>query len=287
MEYVEEAEVRELSPEKERNNRIINACVAYLIAYVGLSVFFHFITGFLAYKFYLHPKLYYFKIEFLSNFEQWTIERVNKTFAPSLIIFTIIGVSMLLLQRTFKKRPGLFKMIMLWIGIHALNTVIVHVLLSPMEIKTSLNMTMLTSYQFWDDQSKLTLSVFSLFFPFIIGNYVAKPFVQLANTTQLIHKNISRITYLFQIVVIPFLLGTLVQFIYFAGSESVFNAAYAITMFTTVFSIFIYALRNKMIMVYRLPESPDINNKLLVGLILFMVILKLSPLNTGLVLYLE
>ncbi|MFN4122305.1 MAG: hypothetical protein ACK4GL_03255, partial [Flavobacteriales bacterium] len=95
MEYVEQAEVREISPEKERNNRIINACVAYLIAYVTLSVLFHVITGFLAYKFYLHPKVYYFKIEFLSNFEQWTQERVNKTFAPAIILYTLVGVSIL------------------------------------------------------------------------------------------------------------------------------------------------------------------------------------------------
>lgn len=287
MEYVEQAEVREISPEKERNNRIINACVAYLIAYVTLSVLFHVITGFLAYKFYLHPKVYYFKIEFLSNFEQWTQERVNKTFAPAIILYTLVGVSILFLQRAFKKRPGLLKMIMLWIGIHSLNTVIAHALLTPMEIKTSLNFTMLTAYQYWEDQSKLTLSVFTLFFPFIIGNFVAKPFVQLANTTQLIHKNLNRITFLFQIVLIPYLLGTVIQFIYFAGSESVYNAAYAITLFVIVFSIFLYAMRNKMIMVYRLPERPEINNKLLIGLILFMIFLKLSPLNSGLVLHLQ
>lgn len=287
MEYVEEAIVTEISPEKERNNRIINACVAYLLAYVAVTVFFHLITGFLAYKFYLHPKIYYFKLEFLSNFDQWTEERVVKTFAPVPMFYILLGIVVLLLQRTFKKRPGIFKMVMLWVGIHALNTVIVHILLTPMELTTSLNFTMITSYYFWQDSSKIIFSVSSLFVIFLLGNFVAKPFVQLANTTQLIHKNESRIYFLFQIVLIPYLLGTALSFIYFSGAYSAINSTYAVTMFAIVFSIFIYSMKNKMIMVYRLPESVEINKKLLIILILSLIFIKLSPLNSGIVLELK
>jgi len=285
MEYVEEAEVREISPEKERNNRIINAIAAYLISFVLITVFFYLITGFLAYKFYLHPKIYFFKIEFLSNFNEWTEERVIKTFSPAPIFYFLLGVALILLQRVYKKRPGIFKMVLLWFGIHALNTFIVHILLSPMELSTDLNFTMITSYLYWQDTSKLTMSVTSLTLIFLLGNIVAKPFVQLANTTQLIHKNESRFYFLFQVVFIPYLAGTLLSFFYFSGASSIIITTYAVTMFAVVFSIFIYAMKSKMIMVYRLPESVDINKKLLVGLILLLIFIKLSPLNTGIVLH--
>jgi hypothetical protein len=106
MEYVEEAEVRELSPEKERNNRIINAIAAYIFSYVLVTVFFYLITGFLAYKFYLHPKIYFFKIEFLSNFNEWTEERVIKTFSPAPIFYFLLGVEISLGPFRWEVRSG-------------------------------------------------------------------------------------------------------------------------------------------------------------------------------------
>jgi hypothetical protein len=113
-----------------------------------------------------------------------------------------------------------------------------------------------------------------------IGSLVAKSFVQITNSTQHIHKNENRLLYLFQIVFLPWLICSGVTMIYFGDGSFILNLASVTTMFIVVISIFINAMKNKMIMIYKMPETGEIENKFLIVLSSVLILMKIF-LNNG------
>jgi hypothetical protein len=109
---------------------------------------------------------------------------------------------------------------------------------------------------------------------------VAKPFIQLTNSTQNIHKNENKLIYLFQTVFLPWLICSGVSLIYFSDGSFILNLALVLTMFMVIISIFINAMKNRMIMIYKMPETGEIENKFLIVLSSVLIFMKIF-LNNG------
>lgn len=272
------------SEEQERNNRIINSSVAYMASFAIVYVSFFIVTSLFAKRHNLFYKLFFFKVEFTQNYSLWEIEPVIKTFSAGPIYCLIGGIAGLIVQRLYRKRPGILKLFWLWLGIHFFNFFAAQMILMPIKANSQgINASYLgivADYMYFDDFVKLIFSVIASIILVFIGSIVSKSFVQITNSTQHIHKNENRLLYLFQIVFLPWLICSGVTMIYFGDGSFILNLATVTTMFIVVISIFINAMKNKMIMIYKMPETGQIENKFLIVLSSVLIFMKIF-LNNG------
>lgn len=265
--------------EKEaRNARIINSTVAYLAAFVTVYVSFYFFTAVWAKRTGLFAKFYIFKVEYTTNYNVWLQEPVTKTFLAGPIAVGIIGALGILLQKLFRKRPGLLKTFLLWLGVHGLNFLITQFALMWFKDAQkgfyASHLGVVADYYYWEYETKLIFSIAGFLFLIPLGAIVTKPFIQLTNSTQLIFKAESRIVYLFQVVFLPYIIGSTIALVYFRDGNNLLNTSLVISLFIVIISIFINGLKNRMIMIYRLPEKAGVENKFLIGLSAVLILMK-------------
>ena len=281
LEFTEKLPGKDQQADNERNNRIINSTISYLAAYVSVYVFFHLATAFVAKRKFLLTKFYYFKLEFSQNSDLWQLEPVRWTFVTGSLLCLGLGIILLFVQKMFRKRPGILKMFILWLGIHFLNFFCCELALLPIKTtsesyKYSSYLGIFFDYMYWDsDFVKLIFSIVSFLILIVIGAVVSKPFIQLSNSTQHVYKSENRFYFLFQMVFIPFVAGSIVSLIYFADGLFILNITSVFTMFVIIVSLFINGMKNRMIMIYRLPESGQIENKFMIALAAGLILMKL------------
>jgi len=285
LDFTEKLSTRGDSTEQERNNRIINSVIAYLAAFTIVYVSFNVVTALFAKRYQLFYKLFFFKVDFTQNYDLWTIESVLKTFISGPVFCLIGGVIALMIQKLYRKRPGILKVFWLWLGIHFLNFFCAQLVLMPIKNTGSQGINashlgIVADYLFWEDFSKLIASILATLVLLLIGSLAAKPFIQVTNSTQNIFKNESRIIYLFQTVLLPYLIGSAITIVYFSDGSFILNLALIFCLFVVIVSIFINAMKSKMIMIYRLPESGLIENKFLIVLASALILMKIL-LNNG------
>jgi hypothetical protein len=75
-------------------------------------------------------------------------------------------------------------------------------------------------------------------------------------------------------VLIPFAVGSIISLVYFADGMFILNLTTVFTMFVIIVSLFINGLKNRMIMIYRLPETGLIDNKFLIILAGALILMK-------------
>jgi hypothetical protein len=285
LDFTERISSRGNAGEQERNNRIINSAIAYLAAFSIVYVSFNIVTALFGKRYQLFYKLFFFKVEFTQNYDLWTIESVLKTFISGPVFCLIAGILALVIQKLYRKRPGILKLFWLWLGVHYLNFFCAQMVLMPIKNTGSQGINasylgIVADYMYWEDFSKLIASILASLVLIFIGSIVSKPFVQITNSTQHVFKNENRIIYLFQTVFLPYVMGSAVTLVYFSDGSFILNLALVFSLFVVIVSIFINALKNRMIMIYKLPETGLIENRFLIGLATVLILMKLF-LNNG------
>ena len=189
-----------------------------------------------------------------------------------------------MVQKFYRKRPGILKLFWLWLGIHYINFFCAQMVLMPIKANSQgINASYLgivADYMYMEDFTKIIFSILASLIMIIVGFVAAKPFIQITNSTQHIFKNESRIIYLFQTVLLPYFICSFEAMIYFSDGSFILNLAMVVTMFIIIISLFINAMKNRMIMIYRLPETGQIENKFLVILSSVLILMKIL-LNNG------
>ncbi|MEX1187838.1 MAG: hypothetical protein WED33_01170 [Bacteroidia bacterium] len=285
LDFTEKISNRHGIGEQERNNRIINSAIAYLAAFTITYVSFNLVTALFAKRYHLFYKLFFFKVDFTQNYDLWTIDSVLKTFIAGPVFCLLAGTIALIVQKLYRKRPGIQKTFWLWLGIHYFNLFCAQVVLMPIKNTGSqgINASFLgivADYLYWEDFSKLIASILATLLLIFIGSLVAKPFIQITNSTLHVVKNENKIVYLFQTVLLPYIIGSAISLVYFSDGSFILNLALVFCLFVIIVSIFINALKNRMIMIYRLPETGLIENRFLIILASVLILMKIF-LNNG------
>ena len=285
LDFTEKISSRHGSGEQERNNRIINSTIAYLAAFTISYVSFNIVTALFAKRYNLFYKLFFFKVDFTQNYDLWTIESVLKTFIAGPVFCLLAGTVALIIQKLYRKRPGIQKTFWLWLGVHYLNFFCAEMVLMPIKNTGSqgINASFLgivADYLYWEDFSKLIASIIATLLLIALGSIVSKSFIQITNSTQHVTKNENKIVYLFQTVLLPYIIGSSITLVYFSDGSFILNLALVFCLFVVIVSIFINSLKSRMIMIYRLPETGLIENKFLIGLASALILMKIL-LNNG------
>jgi hypothetical protein len=279
LDFTEKLPNRVLSGEQERNNRIINSTIAFLASYTIVYVSFQVVSALFAKRYHLFYKLFFFKVEYTQNWDYWGVEPVLKTFLAAPIFCLFAGMLCFVIQNSVRKRPGIIKIFWLWMGINYLNFFGTQIVLLPIKSGSqnmhASNLGVVSTYLFWDDFTKIICSIIASLLMIFVGFISSKPFIQTSNSTANVNKNENKLIYLFHIVFLPYLIGSVITLIYFNDGYFILNLTIIITLFVTVISIFINSLKNRMIMIYRFPEISGIDNKFLIILASALIFMKI------------
>lgn len=280
IEFTERLHSKSDPRQNESTIKIVNSTIAFVASYALIYILFYFVTALFAKRNHLFVKFFFFKVEYTSDYNAWIPDPVVKTFISGPLFCIIVGISALIIQKFFKKKPGIFKLFLLWLGINGINFFCTQMALLPIKNvgksdQYASHMGVVFDYLYLqNDLLKLVLSIVSLISLIIVGAVVAKPFIQITNSTRHVYKNEHRFVYLFQMVLLPYLIGSIIILIYFSDGEFIMNLTTIFSLFVLIVSVFINGLGSRMIMIYRFPEQIEIEKKFLIILSSLMILIK-------------
>lgn len=123
--YIVEEEVFQQEIEKgSLSKSLINSTIAFLLAYIIVSITFQVVTILVASYYQIETDWYYYKITFLAvtSSPLWNYSSIKAIFASGPVISFIMGfVYFFFYYQFLKDKPGLTKLILLWACLHSFN----------------------------------------------------------------------------------------------------------------------------------------------------------------------
>jgi len=286
LDFTEKLPGKSTVGDEERNNRIVNSSVACLAAFSIVYISVQMVTALVGKYYLIFYKLFFFKVEFTTNDELYTLEAVRMTHSAGPFLCVAGGIVCLFIHKQNRKRPGILKIFWLWLGVHYLNFFCMEMVLIPIKenqgiyVTGASNLGKVADYFYLEDFVKIIFAIVASVLMILVGFIVSKGFIQLTNSTTHVYKAENRIIYLFQTVFLPYVITSGIALIYFGDGSFIVNLTLVITLFIIILSLFINGLKNKMIMIYRMPETGTINNRFLIAVVSGLIFIKLF-LNNG------
>jgi hypothetical protein len=206
-----------------------NALVMFLLAYLLIYIIAQTITVFVALNFDYKVILFYHKIYYAIDANDWSADSVKILFSIPPFTGLVIGIISIVIFSSFQNEGGLLKLFFLWMFIHGMN-----MFFGSLLVGTLLNKGFgwVIAYLYYMDTGKMVFSILSIFGLVLIGGIVAKSFLISGNSYFNYLNRENRKFLLYSQVLIPSLLGTLIlillkipnNFYYTSEDEALYEA---------------------------------------------------------------
>lgn len=184
----------------------VNSTALYLISYLMVFLIHQAATVFAAVLFDFPLEINYTSINFLVYKYAWTFDSVKIIFSTGPIICFLLSVFMLVVSIKFKEYDGYLKMFFLWGFVHSINLFLGSAVAGAL-LGEGFGHVLI--WMFMPDTGKLILTLSGLFGLAAIGFGITKLFLLSANTYYNKQESADRKAYLFQQVLLPFIIGTI------------------------------------------------------------------------------
>ncbi len=183
----------------------LNSFFLFILSYMVLYALGEFITVFAAQSFEYDTVLYYFKIYYNIESEQWTGDAVKVlyTIKPALgLILAVISISV---YSTLKNNNNVFKVFFLWMFVHGMVMFFGSLLMG-----TLLNQGFgwVIAYLYYKDTGKMVFSILAIFALLVTGTSIARSFLISGNTYFNSISSENRKFLLVSQILLPAILGT-------------------------------------------------------------------------------
>ena len=211
---------------------VVNSLSAYVLAYLFAYVTHQVATMLVADSYEIPSVILNNKIDFLiSSFSPlWTGQKVINVTGAGPIFSLILGTLFYSLFLRIRHQTGLMKLLVLWLFIHEMNLFFGGFIAGLFSYK---GFGLLVLWLFMSGVLKIILSLAFIFCMVLIGNFSFSRFLATAPTVSLIKKN-NRKYFIVAQVVLPWLLGGIVQFLITLPSPRLYES---ITYITLIFFI--------------------------------------------------
>ncbi len=218
-----------LAENKTERNRFLkitlNSLSLFVLAYLALYISGELITLYAAQTFEYKTILFYYKIYYNIDSDQWTPDAVKILYSIKPLTGLVLGSVALIIYSSLRNNQQVFKVFYLWLFVHGMVMFFGSLLLG-----TLLNQGFgwVIAYLYYKDTGKMVFSIISIFALVVTGTAIARSFLISGNAYfNFIQRDNRRLLLLSQ-VVLPLLLGTVITSfmkipndLYFTTSEEV------------------------------------------------------------------
>lgn len=185
----------------------VNSTALYLISYLIVFMIHQAATVISAVIFDFPLEINYTSINFLVYKYAWTFDSVKIIFSTGPVICFLLSVFMLVISIKFKEYDGYLKMFFLWGFVHSINLFLGSAIAGAL-LGEGFGHVLI--WMFMPDTGKLILTLAGLFGLAAIGFGITKLFLLSANTYYNKQESADRKAYLFQQVLLPYIIGTII-----------------------------------------------------------------------------
>lgn len=195
---------------------IINSTIIFVTTY--LMVFFaNDLAIALAAKYFeLKPILYYHSIVY-ANYSGWYPHAVKRIFITGPFLTAGIGIGAYVIYLMVKNKNVFIRLFFIWTSLLGFANFLAKLISIPnykgrLEPTSEMSLGIVTGYLYYSTGFENILSVIGFLLTIPMGLLMAKPFVQTAWSSQVIRSKTDKARLIFQVGVIPFLIGTVIIF---------------------------------------------------------------------------
>jgi hypothetical protein len=182
----------------------LNSLFFFLMAYFIVAFIEKLGMAFTAMHFDYKSVIYYYKVEYLVDYDAWYADSVKAIFASGPILCTIIATLWVILYSKIYLEDGLLKLLLLWGIFHGFNSLLGGALIGALSGKEFGYAIM---YMYYSDTGKLVIALVMLLLMVVLGSSSVKFWIFSANSYFNFSKPGKRQLFIVSQVFIPYLLG--------------------------------------------------------------------------------
>jgi len=181
-----------------------HSLLLFIVSYLFIEFFANLSMGITSLLFEYKTVIYYYKIEFLVDYDAWFADSIKTIFAAGPVIALIIAVLSLIIYSLVYLESGILKTLLLWSIFHGTNKIIGGTLVGNL---LGSGFGYVIMYLYYSDTGKLIMSLLMIMTSVIIGTVSTKYWIMSANSYYKFSKPSGRKLFIISQVFIPFLLG--------------------------------------------------------------------------------
>lgn len=220
------------SNKKEKNSskagRLLNSAMAFVIAYLGILSLLCLSTALVGRIVGFDPQIYFYGIKFALGRHRWTTANAFWVWSSGTIITVLLGVLFARLYTSLRERPMLLNLVALWGAIIAYSVAAAQTLLPLLSGYDELSpfyTNLAIAFNFagvpvW----ALYIICISAFVILLAGTaHSARSFLAFSYSFSKVNRRSRRRKYYLETAVLPFLLGSVVVFLFFRETYQFYN----------------------------------------------------------------
>ncbi len=187
-----------------------HSLMLFLVSYFFIEFISNLSMGITSLLFDYKTVIYYYKIEFLVDYDAWYADSIKTIFAAGPVVAFIIAILSLIIYSMVYLETGVLKILLLWTILHGSNKIIGGTLIGNLLGK---GFGYVIMYLYYSDTGKLIMSLLMIMASIVIGTISTKYWIMSANSYYKFSKPENRRVFINSQVLIPFLLGTPLLFL--------------------------------------------------------------------------
>jgi len=181
-----------------------HSLLLFILSYLFIEFFSNLSMGVTSLLFDYKTVIYYYKIEFLVDYDAWFADSIKTIFAAGPVVALIIAILSLIIYSLVYLETGILKTLLLWAIFHGSNKIIGGTLIGNLLGK---GFGYVIMYLYYSDTGKLIMTLLMIMISVIIGTISTKYWIMSANSYYKFSKPSGRRLFMTSQVFIPYLLG--------------------------------------------------------------------------------
>lgn len=181
-----------------------HSLLLFIISYLFIEFISNLSMGVTSLLFDYKTVIYYYKIEFLVDYDAWFADSIKTIFAAGPVVALIIAILSLIIYSLVYLETGVLKTLLLWAILHGSNKIIGGTFVGNLLGK---GFGYVIMYLYYSDTGKLIMTLLTIMVSVIIGTISTKYWIMSANSYYKFSKPSDRKLFMTSQVLIPYLLG--------------------------------------------------------------------------------
>ena len=182
----------------------VHSLLLFLISYFFIQFMANLSMAITSLLFEYKTVIYYYKIEFLVDYDAWFADSIKTIFSAGPVIAFIIAVLSLIIYSLVYLESGILKTLLLWSILHGSNKIIGGTLIGNLLGK---GFGYVIMYLYYSDTGKLIMSLLMILAATVIGTVSTKYWIMSANSYYKFSKPNNRPLFILSQVFIPYVFG--------------------------------------------------------------------------------
>lgn len=181
-----------------------HSLLLFIMSYLFIEFFANLSMGITSLLFEYKTVIYYYKIEFLVDYDAWFADAIKTIFTAGPVVAFIIAVLCLIIYSMVYLETGILKTLLLWSILHGTNKIIGGTLIGNLLGK---GFGYVIMYLYYSDTGKLIMSLLMIMISVVIGTVSTKYWIMSANSYYKYSKPSNRSVFINSQVLIPYVFG--------------------------------------------------------------------------------